>query len=272
MTDKEKLEIQKEKEKALKKQEELKIKKELSEKRKQEARESEEFQKEVMGESSDSTITIGKRKIAKHPVWNGFKFLGKSFASQWKVLLSITFIFFSIVVILAALTFGFDRLTPGGNFNIHDGIIPGLNDDKYITFFESLWWVFITISTIGYGDIYPTTEVMKFWAMLIGIVGIIFVSLYTAVVVNGFAIEMQKNLEKRRARMESQTKKIDPETRIKNLRQEIKLKDDEIKGLMIAIASLSGKSSAEIRKAINESIESFKETEEIVKKNQIKNK
>ncbi len=274
MTEKERKELEQKQKEAEKKKKDLEEQKqkELEERRKKEARElrkieekeDSEFQNEIMGNFAHEE----SHRPRRHPIWNGFKFLGNSLASQWRVLLTITVIFLSIIFILAALTFGFDRLTPGNNFNIHDGIWSG--KDPHITMMESVWWVFITISTIGYGDIYPTTQIMKIWAMLIGVVGIIFVSLYTAVVVNGFAIEMQKNLEKRRARMETinGTKKIDPQTKIKNLKQEIKLKDDEIKGLMIAIASLSGKSSTEIRKSINESIEAFKATEEKVKKDQ----
>ncbi len=120
-----------------------------------------------------------------NPVLNGLKFLGKSVYSQWKVLMSITVIFFIVTLVLATATFGLDRITKPGHF---EGSIEGTK----LTFLESVWWVFITISTVGYGDIYPITAGMRIWAMIISVVGIAFLALYTAVVVNGFTQEFQK--------------------------------------------------------------------------------
>lgn len=137
-------------------------------------------------------MTTKKQKQEKpfgkgNPVLNGLKFLGKAVYSQWKVLMSITIIFLIVTLVLSLGTFGLDRVTPEDHF---EGAIKG----GKLTFGEAFWWVFITISTVGYGDIYPVTTGMRAWAIFISIVGISFLALYTAVVVNGFTQEFQKRV------------------------------------------------------------------------------
>ncbi len=130
------------------------------------------------------------RKL-KNSIYNGFSFLIKSVYSQWRNLLTITLIFLIMVFVLACLTFGFDKIGDNINFKFPDEE----HSDK-INFFESFWWVYITISTIGYGDIYPLTFWMRIWAIFISLIGISFIALYTAVIVNGFTQEFQKRRKK----------------------------------------------------------------------------
>ncbi len=195
-------------------------------------KEDNEFIEDLM--TSDDASKLEKRR----PIRNGFIFLGRSLKSQWKILFSTTIIFLTIVTTIALVTWGVDYLTAGNNFNIHDSSVEG----THITFFESLWWVFITISTIGYGDIYPITVSMKCWAMFIGIIGIVFLSLYTAVVVNGFAIEMQKNLEKRRERREGSKRKTADELALKRIKHDLADKELEINELKLALSKATGDS------------------------------
>ncbi|MBN1327532.1 MAG: ion transporter [Candidatus Cloacimonetes bacterium] len=54
------------------------------------------------------------------------------------------------------------------------------------SFFDAIWWSLVTITTVGYGDVYPIT----FWGRLIGIVfillGFIVFSTFTAFVASNF--------------------------------------------------------------------------------------
>lgn len=50
----------------------------------------------------------------------------------------------------------------------------------------SMWWGIITLTTIGYGDIYPITPLGKFLGGIIAIIGIGMIALPAAVIVSGY--------------------------------------------------------------------------------------
>lgn len=59
----------------------------------------------------------------------------------------------------------------------------------------SLWWGIITLTTIGYGDIYPVTVAGKICAAIISILSIGMVALPSAIVVSGFLSELEQERE-----------------------------------------------------------------------------
>ncbi|HSI33876.1 MAG: ion transporter [Phycisphaerae bacterium] len=62
--------------------------------------------------------------------------------------------------------------------------------DKFPSIGGSLWWAVITLTTIGYGDVYPVTTLGKVLGGAIAVCGIGFVALPTAVVSAGLAEEL----------------------------------------------------------------------------------
>lgn len=55
----------------------------------------------------------------------------------------------------------------------------------------SLWWGVATLTTVGYGDIYPVTPVGKLCAAVIALLGIGLVALPSGLIVAGFVEELQ---------------------------------------------------------------------------------
>ncbi|NPA55756.1 MAG: hypothetical protein GXO40_05250 [Epsilonproteobacteria bacterium] len=76
---------------------------------------------------------------------------------------TLYFLFFAIVLLIVAF------------------VMP-LIDPNFKDYFESLYWVIVTISTVGYGDIVPHTLTSKIITIVVILLGIIAVSLFTAVV------------------------------------------------------------------------------------------
>jgi voltage-gated potassium channel len=54
--------------------------------------------------------------------------------------------------------------------------------------FDSLYWAFITATTVGYGDIRPLKRLSKFLSVLIALTGMIFTGMIVAVAINAATI------------------------------------------------------------------------------------
>ena len=53
--------------------------------------------------------------------------------------------------------------------------------DKFKSIPHAFWWAIDTLTSVGYGDIYPITPFGKFLSSLIAIIGIGFVALPTGI-------------------------------------------------------------------------------------------
>lgn len=167
-------------------------------------------------------INKGKNVITGNPISKGLIFLINAVISQWKVLLTITLIFMLIITGLSIITYGIDQVTDGYNF-----VVSG--PESKLTFGDAFWWVYVTISTIGYGDIYPISGWMRFWAIIISLIGMSFIALYTAVVVNGFAKELQKSRDNAFNDLQEQDEKQDNEIeRLKNENKKLRKQVSEL--------------------------------------------
>lgn len=59
--------------------------------------------------------------------------------------------------------------------------------------FDALWWALATLTTVGYGDIYPITVIGKILSAIIAILGIGLVAVPTGIISAGFMESLEKN-------------------------------------------------------------------------------
>ena len=67
--------------------------------------------------------------------------------------------------------------------------------DVYSSIPVTMWWAAATLTTVGYGDIYPVTILGKLFASIISILGIGMFALPTGILGAGFVEEIQKAKE-----------------------------------------------------------------------------
>jgi len=87
------------------------------------------------------------------------------------------------------------------------------------SFSESLWWALVTVTTVGYGDIVPTSIFGKWLAVLLMLVGIGTIGMLTSALTNFFVKDnpdeqikldkLQDELSSQRILLEKQSEKIE---------------------------------------------------------------
>ena len=102
--------------------------------------------------------------------------IGRQFAITFKVILTSIFVAY-IAAVQITIT---ERSVEGSNIK---------------SFADGLWWAITTVTTVGYGDRYPTTSEGRFLAVLLMIVGISLIGVITASVAAWF-VKISNNEEK----------------------------------------------------------------------------
>lgn len=64
--------------------------------------------------------------------------------------------------------------------------------DSFETFFDAVYWAVVTLTTVGYGDIYPTSDIGRVVGMLSSFMGIAIVALPTGIITAGYMNELNK--------------------------------------------------------------------------------
>ena len=117
---------------------------------------------------------IGILKLLRYD--KAFSFIGNAFKRQ-KEKLFITILFMSIILLLASSCMYF----------VENRVQP----DKFPNIPATLWWAVATITTVGYGDVYPMTNFGKLLGAVIAIMGIGLIALPTGIISMGLIKEVE---------------------------------------------------------------------------------
>ena len=80
---------------------------------------------------------------------------------------------------------------------------------------RALWWAIVTLTTVGYGDVYPVTALGRIFAAIISLAGIGVVALPAGVFASAFSDELRereiKKLQERVDEVESEVDELEQE-------------------------------------------------------------
>lgn len=79
-----------------------------------------------------------------------------------------------------------------------EGDIPG-QESSFGSVTRALWWAVVTLTTVGYGDVYPVTPLGRVAAALVALAGIGIVAMPTGILASSFAEEFRERAERKRA-------------------------------------------------------------------------
>ena len=75
-------------------------------------------------------------------------------------------------------------------------LIFQLEPNLFESFFDALYWATISITTIGYGDIYPTTDIGRFITMISALMGVAVIALPSGMITAAYMNEISKKKSK----------------------------------------------------------------------------
>lgn len=67
-----------------------------------------------------------------------------------------------------------------------------IQPDKFSSIPETMWWSITTLTTVGYGDVFPVTEAGRILTACISILGVGLFALPAGILASGFSAEFQK--------------------------------------------------------------------------------
>ncbi len=111
---------------------------------------------------------------------SSFFIMAKIFRKKAHQLISSAFVLFILMLVAAMLMYDIESLA---------------QPDKFDNAFSGFWWAISTVTTIGYGDLYPITNAGKVLAGLIAFLGIALVAVPTGIISAGF-VEESRLLQK----------------------------------------------------------------------------
>ena len=111
---------------------------------------------------------------------NKIQVLGRVIRKEREVLLSVLVISIFYVFLTALIM-----------FNAEPHINPATGTATFDSFFDALYWATVTLTTVGYGDLTPVTDVGRFVSMLSSLIGVAIIALPSGVITASYLEELR---------------------------------------------------------------------------------
>eukprot|EP00002_Diphylleia_rotans_P020891 TRINITY_DN4063_c0_g1_i1.p1 TRINITY_DN4063_c0_g1~~TRINITY_DN4063_c0_g1_i1.p1 ORF type:complete len:1107 (+),score=194.76 TRINITY_DN4063_c0_g1_i1:100-3420(+) len=135
-----------------------------------------------------------------HRQWKGYTSITKAYYGSRYFILVLLFLYSLYIMIASTIVFFVER----GSWDeeSESWIVHGARS-KFQSLPFGFWWCMATLTTVGYGDIAPTTTIGRLFAILSIIIGIMFLSSFVAVIGARFKHEWGDRKKKKEERNRS---------------------------------------------------------------------
>ena len=82
-------------------------------------------------------------------------------------------------------------------FNAEPHINPSTGATTFSDFFDALYWATVTLTTVGYGDMIPVTDIGRFVSMLSSLFGVAIIALPSGVITASYLEELKAEKSKK---------------------------------------------------------------------------
>lgn len=77
-------------------------------------------------------------------------------------------------------------------FNAEPHINPVTGAETFHSFFDALYWATVTLTTVGYGDLCPVTDIGRVVSMLSSLFGVAIIALPSGVITASYLEELRE--------------------------------------------------------------------------------
>lgn len=77
-------------------------------------------------------------------------------------------------------------------------VMFNVEPETFPTLFDAIYWATVSLTTVGYGDVYATSEIGKLITMISAICGVAVVALPAGIIMSGYSDELAKRRNERR--------------------------------------------------------------------------
>ncbi len=116
-----------------------------------------------------------------------FKVLGRVIKKEKSVLLAVLGIAVFYVFLTALIM-----------FNAEPHVNPVTGSETFGDFFDALYWATVTLTTVGYGDLTPVTDIGRFVSMLSSLFGVAVIALPSGVITASYLEELRSAKNKKK--------------------------------------------------------------------------
>lgn len=79
-------------------------------------------------------------------------------------------------------------------------VIFNVEPDSFRTFFDAIYWATVSLTTVGYGDIYPVSTIGRIVTMISSVFGIAIVALPAGIITAGYMTALEREREKKKGK------------------------------------------------------------------------